>query len=83
MYSWGSSGDPQGIRGGSIAKMRDPCGDPYDFTPGDPMGIRRGSEGDPWPKWGIQTNLVMGFMGDPPPPINPFIILKGRIARRK
>ena len=75
--------DPQGIQGGSIAKMGDPCGDPCDFTPGDPMGIRRGSEGDPWPKWGIQTNLVMVFMGDPPPPINPFIILKRGIEGRK
>ena len=38
---------------------------------GDPEGIR----GDPRPKRGIRLFRGLRFVGDPPPPISPFIIL--------
>ena len=51
---WGSSWDPRGIGGGSVDKIENP----HELIHGDPMGLRRGSEGDPSPKCG-------GYIEDP------------------
>ena len=46
---------------------------------GDPEGIR----GDPGPKRGIRLPGGLRFVGDPPPPVSPFIILKKEIGVKK